>query len=295
LQENYPQSLLWLKKYIDNSTSFNSKAIGSLWLGFYYYWLGKYNQSISVLEHAASLSKTVNNELWIADAQWLLAWIYLEIGEFTDSKLKFENWIHIAQSYFPTYRNYHQAYSLFFSTLLQLKMKNVDSAQANINEMSSLISQIDPYYKKETELYHNILSAENFLANNKPKKVFEIAHSKTFYRIPYYLNAWELLIYNIPYFNNILARSYYLNNDLDRAIDEYEKLINYNFAPQDIRLIHPKYHYLLAKLYEENNQSGLAIKEYEKFIEIWKEADADQPELIDAEKRLAVLQETAIK
>jgi hypothetical protein len=55
------------------------------------------------------------------------------------------------------------------------------------------------------------------------------------------------------------------------------------------RLIHPKYHYRLTKLYEEKGWSGKAIEQYEKFLEIWKDADEDLPELIDAKERLAKL------
>ena len=48
-------------------------------------------------------------------------------------------------------------------------------------------------------------------------------------------------------------------------------------------------HILLLNLYQQTNQPEKAIKEYEKFLELWKNADKDQPELIDAKKRLAVL------
>ena len=54
-------------------------------------------------------------------------------------------------------------------------------------------------------------------------------------------------------------------------------------------LIHPLYHYRLAKLYEEKEYKGMAIEQYEKFLEIWKNADDDLPELIDAKKRYAQL------
>ena len=55
--------------------------------------------------------------------------------------------------------------------------------------------------------------------------------------------------------------------------------------------INPKYHYRLAKLYQQTAQSEKAIERYKRFLEIWKYADDDLPEKIDAQKRLAVLVE----
>ncbi len=47
-----------------------------------------------------------------------------------------------------------------------------------------------------------------------------------------------------------------------------------------------KSNYELAKIYEEKGEKQKAIEYYEKFLKIWKEADEDLPELIDAKKRL---------
>jgi len=39
----------------------------------------------------------------------------------------------------------------------------------------------------------------------------------------------------------------------------------------------------------------MAIKELQKFIDIWKDADEDLPDLIDAKKKLAKLKEISNK
>jgi tetratricopeptide (TPR) repeat protein len=98
-----------------------------------------------------------------------------------------------------------------------------------------------------------------------------------------------LIVYNIPFLQDVLARAYYLNGELDKAISEYERLSTFDPKSNDRRLIHPKYHYRLAKLYEEKGLKEKAIGELEKFLELWKNADKDLPELVDAKSRLANL------
>jgi tetratricopeptide (TPR) repeat protein len=75
----------------------------------------------------------------------------------------------------------------------------------------------------------------------------------------------------------------------DSAIAEYEKLLRIDPATRDRRLINPQYHYRLAKLCEQTGKIEKAREEYRRFIHIWKDADRDLPENIDARKRLAVL------
>ena len=81
--------------------------------------------------------------------------------------------------------------------------------------------------------------------------------------------------------------------ELDKAIAEYQRLITFDPDSKERRLIHPKYHYSLTKLYQEKGSSIKAIEQYEKFLEIWKDADEDLPEPIDAKKRLAKLKTTS--
>ncbi len=53
--------------------------------------------------------------------------------------------------------------------------------------------------------------------------------------------------------------------------------------------IYPQGFYLLGKIYEKKGDSELAITNYEKFLDLWKDADKDLPDLIDAKERLAKL------
>ena len=88
---------------------------------------------------------------------------------------------------------------------------------------------------------------------------------------------------------DVLARAYLQKGQIAEAIAEYERLSSFDPKREDRRLISPEYHYSLAKLYEQAGSNEKAIKEYQKFLRIWKNADPDLPELIDAKIQLAKL------
>jgi tetratricopeptide (TPR) repeat protein len=105
----------------------------------------------------------------------------------------------------------------------------------------------------------------------------------------YYFNPDRLTFYNLPLDKDILARAYIKKGNINKAIAEYERLIHFNPDSKDRRLPYPKYHYYVARLYQQQGQKNRAIEHLKRFLEIWKNADEDIPELIDAQKRYTEL------
>lgn len=58
---------------------------------------------------------------------------------------------------------------------------------------------------------------------------------------------------------------------------------------------HTLSYYLLGKIYEKKNEKKLAIENYEAFLDIWKNADKDLPDYVDAKTRLERLKGMAGK
>jgi len=83
-----------------------------------------------------------------------------------------------------------------------------------------------------------------------------------------------------------LAECEYKSGQLDEAIKHISKLQTFYNNRYGFRAIYyPRSFYLLGKIYEKKAQTDLAIENYQKFLDIWKNADKDLPELIDAKKR----------
>jgi tetratricopeptide (TPR) repeat protein len=77
-----------------------------------------------------------------------------------------------------------------------------------------------------------------------------------------------------------LAEAYLGLGRLDEAIAEYERLLRLN----------PHYalaHYHLGQAYERKGERERARAAYSRFLESWKSADSDIPEVIAAKTRLA--------
>ena len=88
---------------------------------------------------------------------------------------------------------------------------------------------------------------------------------------------------------------------LAESIEEFERvswwapistgMISLNFLPLSgyWPIASVKAHYWLGVAYEQKKDLAAAKKEYEKFLEIWKAADFNSPEIADAKQRLAQL------
>jgi len=102
-----------------------------------------------------------------------------------------------------------------------------------------------------------------------------------------------------PYFPHGIAL--FKVGRLDEAIGEFERsswwgaglqwYINMSFVqrPGGWAVTSVKARYWLGRAYEQKGDKEKAIKEYGKFLEIWKDADFNSPEMADAKQRLARL------
>lgn len=84
--------------------------------------------------------------------------------------------------------------------------------------------------------------------------------------------------YRVEFMGDCLANAYLELNRLDEAIAEYERLlrINPNWPPA---------YYHLGLAYERKGQRDRARASFERFLELWKAADPDLPEVIAAKQR----------
>ena len=94
-------------------------------------------------------------------------------------------------------------------------------------------------------------------------------------------------MYRPDYSSYLIAQCYFEKGAFEEAIREVRNAQNY-YGPSHA-FVYPTGFYLLGKIYEKKGDTQRAIQNTEKFLDLWKDADEDLPDLIDAKKRLARL------
>lgn len=92
----------------------------------------------------------------------------------------------------------------------------------------------------------------------------------------------KALVWDIDSLEDCLANAYLELACFDAAISEYERILKFN--PR-----HPLAHYHLGQAYERKGDTARARAAYEQFLQIWQDADADIPEVIEAKQRLRTI------
>jgi tetratricopeptide (TPR) repeat protein len=87
-------------------------------------------------------------------------------------------------------------------------------------------------------------------------------------------------IWQLDPFEDCLANAFLELGRLDEAIAEYQRILKLN--PN-----YPLVHYHLAQAYERQGSQDQARMEYERFLQVWKDADTDVPEVVHARKTLS--------
>ena len=192
--------------------------------------------------------------------------VYFQKGEIERCKKHLNNFFNYALKEYDQYAPNIKTTRNFIFGILDLKEGHIDSAKARLAEMKSLWPELTTTSREELISRYHLLLGEILLAEGSSENAIAELQKYSPSKLPL-LQSFEIIGYNTPLLIAGLARAYLQNGELEKAIEEYERLITFDPSSNNRRLIHPLLHYQLAKLYEEKGSSGKAIAEYEKFLE----------------------------
>jgi tetratricopeptide (TPR) repeat protein len=175
--------------------------------------------------------------------------------------------------------------ALFFKGAAHLEMNSMDEAIKAASDLKELIQK--GINKGKMELYYEL------------KGMIELKKKNLSKAIKYFNKALSLLpsqhsaapfVDNHALFIDSLAAAYNLVGDIERAREEYQKIVDLTTGRIYYGDLFAKSFYRVGKIYQEKGWTGKAIEKYREFLSMWKDADPGFPELIDAKKRFAELQ-----
>jgi tetratricopeptide (TPR) repeat protein len=162
--------------------------------------------------------------------------------------------------------------------LAYLEMKNMEKAQ---DAAAKLKASVEAAPNKKLVWYSHYL---NGMIELKKKN---------------YSRALEMFRLGLPLLNadspdrllfaDAMGTAFHHSGDLNSARLEYEKIVSLNFGRRDYGDIFSKSYYRLGKISEQQGKKAEAAEHYRKFLDLWKDADPDRPEVTDARKRLAAI------
>jgi serine/threonine protein kinase/cytochrome c-type biogenesis protein CcmH/NrfG len=291
LQEDFNQALISINDYIAIKYPPYREAGGRGWRCHLYYFTGQHKNALNDIEFAHGKFKEWNNLSFLALCEALLGSFYYEKEDYEKSRYHFKQYNEVmgGKDYFRK-SDYIAFTCESLIGLVDIKQGYIDSAQIRLGRKDTLLPKVDVTLRDIARLHYQLLEAELLLTMDSTDTAIMLGEKIKELALPrYYFSPNRLIFYNLPWSRDILARAYIKKGNIDKAVTEYERLIHFDPAGKDRRIMNPKYHYYLARLYQQKEQKNKAVQHLEKFLEIWKNADEDISEFIDAKKRLKEL------
>jgi tetratricopeptide (TPR) repeat protein len=289
LKEDYTKAQEWIDSRLAEAFAPADQLTYHRWKAFYSFWLGGTDRCLSHLQKATEIAAAQGMNM--VPENVLKTVFYYKMDRLELSRQANDAWFPVALKIAPPdSQKLMQIAHRRASVLIDLKEKNVQSAKTRLAEIRSLIPGFSLSINRDWGQYlGDSLEAEILLQEKKYDQALAIIekphHPPSF---PELSDSVDCIDTNLLR-SDVKVRALEDKGDLERAIAEYERLTTFDPKSDDRCLIHPRYYYRLAKLYEQKGLKAKARDRFRKFLDLWKDADPDTPEVEDARTRLAGL------
>jgi len=241
-------------------------------LGILYLLQGRFEDSMNQAKQGFELAEKRGEIGWKSRFHLHLAYTFQKYGNPERAITECNDaWSIAVENWFSSLG--YQARALHFKGLAYLMMKSINETQQVAGELREFVEE--GLNKKHIRFYYHLMG------------MIELEKEKFSRAVEYFKKAISLLPsqrFDLPVlerhdhalFIDSLALANYKKGNLDKAREEYEKIIALS----------------LGRFFCGDEQQGnitKAIEHYSKFLDLWKDADPGIAEVEDAKKRLAGL------
>jgi tetratricopeptide (TPR) repeat protein len=258
-------------------------------LGLYYQWAGRYSEAIANYQRALSL-----------DPQFDIAVVhlgnaYFQQGRYQEALERYKQYAEVAPSNEERGRAYasiaqlyrgqgdlaragkaaKRAFEYHQPGSFQYAIVSADRGNLAVAEKLSerfLEGTITARGRRNTRRYPHYLRGYVYLRSGHSEEALTEFKQALRYQAP----SWT-----IDSFEDCLAKAFLELGRFDEAIAEYQRVL-------DLNPNYPLAHFHLGQAYEGKGQNEQARNAYQRFLQVWKNADADVPEVISAMRKLAL-------
>ncbi len=172
--------------------------------------------------------------------------------------------------------------ALFYKTIIHLEMDFLDEARESCDHLEELLKKA--INEKEIRMHHHLVGMIHLKRKRFPEAIDNF--KKAISLLPFQNTPED----QHAFFIRPLADAYYQSGDIDKAREEYERILSLTSGRLFYGDIFAKSHYVLGKIYQRKGWKEKADGHYEKFLDLWKEADQNLPELIDAKRNRTLIE-----
>jgi serine/threonine protein kinase/tetratricopeptide (TPR) repeat protein len=263
-----------------NGDEIAAKLLGISGMASLYLTQGRLKESANQYKKGIELLKEQGDKDWESWFHLGTGYVYLKSENFDKALDEYNKAWEVASE---AESLFYQEYSLFFKGLTYLKMKSVSDAQHMADELKESLEA--GLSNSRMRYYYHLMGMIEFSKGNYSKATGYFNDALAL--IPFQHEYWESGHHAL--FIEPLASAYYLSEDIESALKEYERIKNLTTGRLQYGDIYAKSFYMLGKIYEQKDYKGKAIEHYEKFLDLWKDADPGIAAVDDARKRLAGL------
>jgi serine/threonine protein kinase/Tfp pilus assembly protein PilF len=278
IQDDFVQAENYYRTLIE-SERLTYRFYGKLWLFSLRIAQGRYVECKNeIIEEILNAEKNQQNSNKLSFLN-LLAYVNLRMGQLEKALEATEQAQQIA-----TDLKFHfdKIIAIRLHGVILIRMDKIEEAKKIASSLKSYLDRIEiPKYNR----YYNHL--EGLIAQHENSDSVAVGNfNKAISLLSY---QYESLNDHAFYFYS-LAMAYYQMNNFEQAQQQFENIIGLTSGRFQWGDLYAKSYYWLGKIYQREDRQQEGIRNYQKFLNLWKDADSGFPEMEDARKQLAILE-----